>query len=260
MGTPNPQPTPPSLASLMSRFLAARVADPSGSVDTCPAVEPHEAPSGFRTDTRTTWTEALVAVHLGTNAAASPTPTPAAWAGISRQLPSRFAVPLCVGNYPQMLGEVSRLFTETDLPSLARPDGTVRAGDPFKLADRARTGSTELSVLLAAGGARLAGQFAEAEVILADSAPSAGEVWSAVWENERTTLLWEQGRFREAIAAWSRLSDGPVKWFNLGMAYLFNGEPAVARGLVTQAATALPETSGWNHLARLYIALCDTAA
>ena len=46
--------------------MARRSRDPGPDPDWCSTgVEPHEAPSGFRTDARTTWAEALVAVKVG---------------------------------------------------------------------------------------------------------------------------------------------------------------------------------------------------
>jgi hypothetical protein len=80
-----------------------------------------------------------------------------------------------------------------------------------------------------------------------------------VWTNERAALLWERGLLTEAVAAWEQLPDGVTKWFNLGMAALFSGQPERAKPLLRQAAESLPESSGWAHLARLYSALCESA-
>jgi hypothetical protein len=45
--------------------------------------------------------------------------------------------------------------------------------------------------------------------------------------------------------------------FNRGMAALFLGQPAKARNWLARAADQLPETSGWHHLGRLYLALAE---
>lgn len=54
------------------------------------------------------------------------------------------------------------------------------------------------------------------------------------------------------------MPDGAVKAFNLGMAELFAGRSASARDHLTAACAGIPETSGWSHLAQLYLALCDS--
>src|SRR5205085_7242881 len=154
MSTPTPHPqhgTPPSLAALTAQFLDRRSRDPGPDPDWCSTgVEPHEAPSGFRTDARTTWAEALVAVKVGAGVTALP-PAPAAWGGLSRQLPTRFAVPLCVGNFPQLLGDVPRLFAENDLsPLTGRADGGEHRTDSTELRPSDRSGKTspEVAALL----------------------------------------------------------------------------------------------------------------
>ena len=49
----------------------------------------------------------------------------------------------------------------------------------------------------------------------------------------------------------------PAVLFNRGMARLFEGRIAEARPLLQKAIDALPETSGWHALARLYLAVAD---
>ena len=43
--------------------------------------------------------------------------------------------------------------------------------------------------------------------------------------------------------------------FNRGMAALFTGQPADARADLRRAVEQIPESSGWHHLGRLYLAL-----
>src|SRR5579883_3330923 len=121
MPSQNSQPAQPSLSSLTSRFLAARAADPAFPGEPCPVVEPYEAPSGFRTDVRTTWGEALFPVRVGAGVDAV-LPVPAGWSAVTREQPLRFAIAFCVGNYPQMLGDAGKLVAADDLPRLARAE------------------------------------------------------------------------------------------------------------------------------------------
>jgi len=45
--------------------------------------------------------------------------------------------------------------------------------------------------------------------------------------------------------------------FNRGMALLFLGRLTEARAALTKAVGVLPEESGWNALARLYVAIAE---
>ena len=73
----------------------------------------------------------------------------------------------------------------------------------------------------------------------------------------RAALLWHRGRCEEALAAWTALPDSPAVHFNRGMALLFLGRAAEARPMLAEAVAALPESSGWNALAQLYLALAE---
>ena len=48
--------------------------------------------------------------------------------------------------------------------------------------------------------------------------------------------------------------------FNRGMAALFAGDNAAAREALRKAVAKLPESSGWHHLGRLYLALAEAKA
>jgi hypothetical protein len=266
VSTPDFTPSPgsqPSLAALTARFLDRQSRDPGPDPDWCSTgVEPHEAASGFRTDARMTWAEAVTAITVGGAVTVLP-PSPAAWGVLTRQLPARFAVALCVGNYPQLLGDVSRLVSEPDLSRLA---GRSESGDHqvdasgLRPADRGGKSDREFATLLTAAGHRLSGDFAAADKLLSDKEPENESRWRAVWENERAAVLWESGQLADALAAWRNLPDGAIKAYNLGMAELFTGHPERAKPHLTSACALLPESSGWNHMARLYLTLCDQAA
>ena len=102
--------------------------------------------------------------------------------------------------------------------------------------------------LVAAGIARTLGDFDASEKLLA-------AVTGA--DNDRAALLWARGRCDEALAAWDAMADAPAVLFNRGMARLFAGQIAGARPLLQKAIDAIPETSGWHALARLYLAVAD---
>jgi tetratricopeptide (TPR) repeat protein len=100
--------------------------------------------------------------------------------------------------------------------------------------------------VLAAGLARAVGDYDEAEKILA-----------AVRGNEQAALLWQRGECDAALSAWDALAESPEVLFNRGMARLFLGKATEAKPLLAKALDAIPDTSGWNALARLYLAVAE---
>ena len=73
--------------------------------------------------------------------------------------------------------------------------------------------------------------------------------------NNRGNALRESFRHAEALAMWESQPSGVPVLFNRGMALLFLGRPADARGPLTQAVAGLKETDAWYHLAQLYLTL-----
>jgi hypothetical protein len=249
----------PSVAALTARFLARRADNPTPEADACTiGVEPHEAISGFRTDTLTTWAEAVAAARIGAGLTDTP-PASASWGRVSRQLPSRSAVAMCVGNFPQLLGDLSRLFAEPGLSHHAKTTtgGTGPGASDILSSDRALKYSPEWAILLNAAGFRLSGDFASAEATLRASESKFTGRWQSVFQNELAAILWDSGRYEDAISAWRQLPDETLKAFNLGMAALFTGHTATAKDHLTRASQLIPETSGWNHISRIYLALCE---
>ena len=53
------------------------------------------------------------------------------------------------------------------------------------------------------------------------------------------------------------MPETPQSVFNRGMALLFLGRSTEARVQFVKAAGLIPESSGWNALARLYMALSE---
>ena len=229
----------PSLEDLMVRFLAspdaAHAAVESGEGE----VEPYEVAAGFRVDPRAAWTDATNPIM------AAAVPLPPDWSALVNQPAGAFAVPMAAGNFPQRVRDLHPLLTKFD-PTELRPSGS-QTPTPGLAGIRgwiAKHGSSQ--PLLAAGLARLIGDFdAAAKLLPADAA------------NEHAALLWHRGHCDEALAAWAAMSASPEVYFNRGMALLFLGKIADARPMLAKAVAAIPETSGWNALARLYLAVAE---
>jgi tetratricopeptide (TPR) repeat protein len=230
----------PSLEDLMVRFLAARSDAAAAAVEPSEGeVEPHEVAAGFRVDPRAAWIDAT----MGNSTA--PVPLPPDWATLANQPTSAFAVPLAAGNFPQRVRDLHPLLTKFNpaelLPSATQPPLPGLVGLRNWIRDNAAA-----KPVLAAGLARLIGDFDTADALLpADAA------------NERAALLWQRGRCEDALAAWTALPEAPAVLFNRGMALLFLGKTAEAKTALAKTIAVLPEASGWNALARLYLALAE---
>lgn len=231
--TEAPSTVPPTIDALMVRFLASRSdAVPAAVEHEGPDVEPYEVAAGFRVDPRAAWLDATA--HTTGEHAPSPAPAqPPEWANLVSQPAAALALPMAPGHFPQRVKDLHPLlatFDPNDMRPTAAPAplpgfGSLRkwvasnAGDP-----------------LAAGVARMLGDI-----------PADGDAAS----------LWLKGESTKALTAWDAQPDSPAAHFNRGMARLFFGRYADAREHLNKAVAVIPEASGWNALARLYLAVCE---
>jgi len=237
----------PTIDDLMVRFLATR-SDAASAVEHGESeVEPHEVAAGFRVDPRAAWLDATAALATGGNAPPPAVQLPPEWATLVAQPAAAFAVPLAAGHFPQRVKDLQPLLVKFD-PEQLRPSGTQQPLPGFTglRAWVAKNGATNPSV--ASGIARVLGDFDTAGKLLAN-APSV--------DNDRAALLWAQGECTEAVAAWDAMPESAAVLFNRGMARLFLGRTAEARDPLQKAVDAIPETSGWHALARLYLAVAE---
>jgi tetratricopeptide (TPR) repeat protein len=251
--------TQPTLAELMSRFLASRSDAAAAAVEFGEGeVEPHEIAAGFRVDSRAAWTDALHA--LDTPASSPKASVPSDWAALVSQPAPAFAVALAAGNFPQRVRDLHPLLAKFD-PATLRPSGPPSPSPGLSglrtWVVRESKKRQPAAALLAAGVARAMGEAEWAAELLADAESLCTGEMRAAWENERAALLWHSGRCDEAFAAWSAMPESPAVLFNRGMAALFLGKSSEARVNLRKAADQLPEENGWNSLARLYLALAE---
>jgi hypothetical protein len=236
----------PSLEDLMVRFLAVRSDAAAAAVEPSEGeVEPHEVAAGFRVDPRAAWTDAT-ALTPGVNTPGSPVvPLPPDWASLVNQPGSAFAIAMAAGNFPQRVRDLQPLLAKFD-PAELRPSGSQEAQPGLPGLRGWIKKNTSAQPVLAAGLARLIGDFDTAAELLPKDAA-----------NERAALHWHRGRCQEALEAWNAIPESPEVLFNRGMALLFFGQFAEAKPVLTKAIAALPESSGWNALARLYLAVAE---
>ncbi len=230
----------PTIHDLMVRFLANRSDATNAAVESGEGeVEPHEVAAGFRVDPRAAWNDANM------NNIAAAVPIPPDWATLVNQPAPAFAVSMADGNFPQRVRDLHPLLTKFK-PIDLRPSGSQSPSPGLPGLRNWITTHSASHPTLAAGLARLIGEFDTAEKLLpADAA------------NDRAALLWHSGRCEEAYSAWNAMSESPTVIFNRGMALLFLGRIADSKPMLTEAVAAIPETSSWNALARLYLAVAE---
>jgi tetratricopeptide (TPR) repeat protein len=247
----------PTLGDLMFRFLANRSDAAGAAVESAQGeVEPHEVAAGFRVDPRAAWTDAVAPL----NAPAGSLPND--WATLAGQPAAAFAVPMAAGNFPQQVKDLQPLISRFE-PDRLRPTAG-QASMPGLSGLRNWVGresaKSPQQALLAAGVARVLGDHDRAAEILLKAEPQCTAALRPLWQNETAALLWHRGRCDEALAAWKTMPETPAVLFNRGMALLFLGKSAEARTALSRAIEELPEASGWNALARLYLAVAEMQA
>jgi tetratricopeptide (TPR) repeat protein len=242
----------PTLSDLMVRFLATRSDAAAAAVEPASGeVEPHEVAAGFRVDPRAAWTDAaLVLQHAPA--------LPPDWSCLVNHPAPAFAVALAAGSFPQRVKDLHPLLAKFEAIRLRpQPDPGAVSGCPGLRSWIEWPQDDAEAKLLAAGVARALGDFDRSAVLLSEAEGLCAGKLHAVWENEQAALAWHRGDCDTALARWQTLPDTPAVLFNRGMALLFSGRPVEARSPLKEAAAALPETSGWNALARLYLAVAE---
>jgi tetratricopeptide (TPR) repeat protein len=239
---------PPTIDDLMVRFLAHHSDAAAAAVDRVESeVEPHDVTAGFRVDARAAWLDAVAACTWGGNAPTPAIQPPNDWAALVAQPTAAYALPLAAGHFPQQVKDLQPLlanFRPNELRSRRR--ATPLPGFHELRTWIAHHGPTWPQ--LAAGLARLLGDDTTADHWLA-TAPHA--------DNDRAANLWMKGEWEAAAAVWDTLAETPAVLFNRGVARVFLGRFSEAREWLQKAIAAIPDTSGWNALARLYLAVAE---
>ena len=234
----------PSLRDLTARFLAAKAAAPVDSVDDS-EVQPHEVIGGFQTPVRATWDEATAAFRLF-GVTAEKLACPPEWAAFVALETKIVAVPLAAGLFPQRFRKLPGQVTAADCESHAVPQVNGFSGLRGWVRKALKSGSPT-QLLVAAGVAAQLGDWDDAETALTEAEALCDGPWKAVLANQRAAVAWLQGKPEEARQLWNQVSN-EVNGFNRGLAQTGTAR----RAEYATATAALPEASGWRHLAALY--------
>jgi tetratricopeptide (TPR) repeat protein len=235
------------LRELLERRTAAH-ASGLAAVDRS-EVEPFEAVPAQVLDPKQAWQEASAAIaNVGTDTAA------ADWPEIVAAMPPVVALPFAAGHFPQAVRDLQRLARSID--STHRSPDAV-ASLEVESVEAWAAEQDGLQALLAVGMLRLAGQLARAEKLLNKLEKKLLAGFQAFCTNERAANFWADGKRAEAAKLWSSLPDTAPVLFNRGLAAVFAGDKPSAQTHLTKAVGMIPESSGWHHLGRLYVALAQ---
>jgi hypothetical protein len=236
----------PSIETLTARFLARQAIAPE-VVDNS-EVTTHEAISSFQASAATTWRDAIAGLTLfGEKAVMSPPE----WASFVAQLGEASILPLCIGAVPQRIRELKTS------PHTASASSTDTSWPQLRQWIRERKkANTAVDSILAAALHRSLGEFALAIQSLDAAMTSASPAHRLIIANERAAILWHQGEFAKAKAAWVAMADHPATIFNRACCDWVLGRVLDAEREFTSAAGQLPDNSGWCHLAGLSAIAC----
>jgi hypothetical protein len=242
--------TPPSLADLTARFLAAKAATPDS--DDLAEVTPHEVVTAFRADAAATWADAKVAFDLFGVTGVVVT-IPPDWGTFLTHLPDATVMPLCLGAVPQRMRDLTAV--RPTASSAAAPSAVSHVLTKW-VETKTQTG-TVAERLVVAALLRVRGEYAAADAIHVQIAPSCTGPLALVLANERAALLWARGDEAAATTAWAKMGESPVVNFNRGVCAWRSGKLGEASKAFDKAAGAIPDRSGWSHLAAFYASLCE---
>jgi tetratricopeptide (TPR) repeat protein len=103
--------------------------------------------------------------------------------------------------------------------------------------------------LIATGICRLGGEHELAERYLYSIK---GDIPCEAFQNELGALEWAKGSHTSARNCWEKGAGLPMADFNLGLAWLADGNRNKAANHFQQALANIPSSSGWHHLGELY--------
>jgi hypothetical protein len=252
-------PTQPLLGQLFEDFLRHQATALQSGLALPPAdgeVVPHDAGAVQTTDPRLAWEGALTAGRYFGAAKPLAASVPADWGALVGQTVPRNALPFCLGKYPQQVRDLSGLMKAGTFEDEAPGRASCPAG-VLAWAEGASWQKGSVNPLLAAAVLRLAGQFDAAHALLQEHEATLPEAWRAAHANEKAALAWHRGDHAGAESQWLAQPESVPVLFNRGLAALVRGDKLAATAALARAVEQLPESDGWHHLARLYLALAQ---
>lgn len=248
-------PTQPTLSELLSSYLGRNAESPAVVVG---EVIPFESAPVHPVEPRVAWDGATLAAKYVPECNPEQWKMPPQWSALVAGHEPVMALPLCLGNFAQLVRDVHGLLHAHKLSAL-RPMRTRSATAPsLDVAEAAFKQKQHGPFLLAAGMLRLAKQFDAAEKLFEEHHADLPAVWQPALANERAALAWHRGDAEKAAGLWAAQEPSVPVLFNRGMTALFSDRTAEAKDPLVRAVEQLPDDDAWHQLGRLYLALAGT--
>jgi hypothetical protein len=255
-------PVPPNLGDLFQRYLRQQVGAQAvglGLPELGGEVTPYEAVPAQPIEPRLAWSETLLVLRQFGASERSFSPIPE-WPILVTLNDPCFSLSFSVGNFPQRVRNLQPLLQAKRLSDLrTREQRAIELEALLEWTRQTVQKKQFPQMLMCVGILRMCRQFKTAQRVFEEQKSVPAEM-NAAWDNERAALYWEQGQPDQATALWLKQPSHPGVLFNIGMAALFTDRSADARAPLQEAVRQLPESSGWHHLARLYLALAEMRA
>jgi hypothetical protein len=257
-------PVQPNLADLMARYLQKRADAQAVGIATFDGeVTPYEVGPVQPLDPKLAWDEALAVLRFYGSTREGGIQAPPHWSHLVAHHESIVAIGFSAANFPQLmrnfhavlgLGASQPLNLAKLRAAVSRP---ALALELTPWVDEIAQKKQFPQMLLALGTLRLAKCFDAADTFVRVHDAVIPAAWRSGWENEKAALAWHSGRYNEARNSWDALEPTVPVLFNRGMAALFDGDALTAKHPLSAAIAALPASSAWHHLGRLYLTLAD---
>lgn len=260
-GTPS-APVHKSLSEMLHGYLETRANASAAGLAAVPAtgeVYPFETASTPPVDPAIAWKGAgFAGTYFDVAKNADYGQVPPDWPRLVATHEPVLALPMCLGNFPQMVRDLHGLVNVRPLASL-RPVASrpTDVGVLESATEAAMRTEKFARCLMLIGLLRLSKQFDLVERFLAPQDSAWPENCHAAVANERAALAWHRGNFSDAREHWDIQEQSVPVLFNRGMAALFSESTAEAKRWLVQAVEQVDENSAWHHLGRLYLALAS---
>jgi len=247
---------PPRMDDLLASFLARQSAAISSGAESSTGsdVEAYAAVATEAVDPRLAWDGATESLRYFAPGLKLPTKLPSSWSAIASSLPACNFLPMAAGQFPQLVRDLNSVL---EMSPLKIADG-LDSPEVKRFVQFSAASQEPALWFVAVGVARLTRDFDLAQRVLSAKGSLIPAELEHAWSNELAVLNWEQEQPEKAVSIWNSLPESAPVLFNLGIAEMHNQKTHLAVSHFKRAAAMIRESSGWHHLAQLYLAVAES--